>query len=128
MGYQCRSEGTQSQGLSGLPPAVMKEIEKLVCAAVEKGLPEQQTAEEVCQELKKKIKFLPEQPCEAEIEKVYDSVAAKCPKQEAVLPPAVMKEIEKLVCAAVEKALPEQKAAEEVCEALKKQIKFLPEQ
>lgn len=74
--------GTTAQALTsdGLPPSIVKEIEKLVCQAVKDEVPEDKFASTTCEDLKKAIKFLPEQTCEDVVKKIFEDTIANCPK------------------------------------------------
>merc|ERR1712050_700589 len=101
---KCPKELSEAPTAVSIPPAAKKAIEKFACDFVAKRFPEQGVAKDMCEDLKKKVKFLPEAPCEAVIDKIYDWAAAKCPKELSEAPTAVSipsaakKAIEKFAC------------------------------
>merc|ERR1712139_612156 len=69
---------------TGIPPEVVKEIEKLVCQAVKDEVPEDKFVNGTCEELTKKIPFVPEKTCDDVVKKIFDDTMAKCPKDKSI--------------------------------------------
>merc|ERR1711972_494717 len=69
----------QTRMASSLPSGLKQELERLACNFIEKKFPEGVVAEDICEHLKEKVKFLPEAPCETVVDKIYGYFELKCP-------------------------------------------------
>merc|ERR1711972_1252503 len=107
----------QTRMASSLPSGLKQELERLACNFIEKKFPEGVVAEDICEHLKEKIKFLPEAPCETVVDKIYGYFESKCPahasnsraqtRMASSLPSGFKQELERLACNFIEKKFPE---------------------
>merc|ERR1712176_1052447 len=127
----------QTHVASSLPTGLKQKLERLACNFIEKKFPEGVIAGDICENLKEKIKFLPEAPCETVVDRIYGYFESKCPapapnytaqtRMASSLPSGLKQELERLPCHFIEKKFPEGVIAGDICEHLKEKVKFLPE-
>lgn len=114
---------------AGLPPAIEKVLEELVCKELEKGTAEDDVAKVVCGKLHEKLPFIPEGfgLCQAAVKKVWEGAEKKCAPM-TQLPAPIKTMIHELVCKELESGTVEQDVAKAVCGRLHDKIKLVPEQ
>jgi len=99
---------------------------KLVCMLASKKQIEDRASGEVCGLVVKKFPKVPEQGCEAAVDKLWDTLEEKCPKMVGAASP--IDDIEKLVCKLASKKQIEDRASGEVCKLVVKKLPSVPEQ
>jgi len=102
------------------------DIEKLICEYASQQPIEDKAVEEICEVVTAKFPSVPD--CKGMVEAAWDKALAMCPKQQAMLPSPA--DIEKLICEFASKKQIEDKAVEEVCQAIADKfpsIKFDPD-
>jgi len=103
------------------------DVEKFVCKYASEKMVEDKAVDEVCKLLQEKYK-VPQTVCKLEVRKAWDDLVAKCPKDQFITPSPA--DIEKLICKYASDKMIEDKAVDEVCALIQKElpnIKFNPD-
>ncbi|CAK0906753.1 unnamed protein product, partial [Prorocentrum cordatum] len=102
------------------------DIEKLICEYASQQPIEDKAVEEICEVVTAKFPSVPD--CKGMVEAAWDKALAMCPKEQLMAPSPA--DIEKLICEFASKKQIEDKAVEEVCQAIADKfpsIKFDPD-